>query len=76
MQTNGQIHQKPYNKTSDVNIELDIIDFSEIDTLIENAKTLPHKPENYVCLIVSGSFFLMFILILMLVIFGLREFKN
>ena len=65
----------PKSQSFEIDIDdLDIDGINEFESFI-NKKTMPIKPENNVCLAVSASFILMFFIILLLVLLGLREFK-
>jgi len=48
--------------------EIEIIEDLEIDNLIENKRTLPKTPDNCMCVYLSGSFIVMFLIIVLIVI--------
>ena len=67
-------HITNYSSYQSLHIEVDIVDFTEIDTLIENNRSLIKKPDGFIYLIMSATFFLCLCLLfyLLLVIFNLK----
>ena len=59
-----------YNKQLE-SIEINLGTTDEIDNLLEK-RDLPKKPDNNICLLLSGLFIFTFLIIVLIVVIGLK----
>lgn len=67
-------NQCPTNHSNPETIPMTVIDFEEIDSLIQKSRTIPDNyQDKNMCVLLSGSFLIMFFVVVLIVVFGLRN---